>query len=601
MGKISILPDNLCNQIAAGEVVERPAAVVKELVENSIDARSRKISVILLQGGRKEIRVVDNGVGMSSDDALLALERHATSKIKTLEDLQSVESLGFRGEALPSIAAVSRFELLTKESEALSGVCIRVDGGILKDVREAGCPSGTMITVRDLFHNIPARRKFLRSVDTEMAHISDQFLRLSMAHPEIHFQLSHQGRLQYDFPSADNILDRAGQVFGTELAGKLMPFSMEAPRVNLHGLAGQPELQRANSRFLFIYVNGRPVWDRLLNRTVLSAYDTLMPKGRFPLVVLYLGLPPAEVDVNVHPTKREIRLRSPGDVLEAVRSTVRQTMERSGPQGGPGSFHHRMTARDGRFRFPVPGARESQVSIEDAFRGSPFQRASSPPAQLAAFPNALDCPEIHATDGADAEKAAGDGPSFSRLSVLGQLANTYILLESPDGLVLIDQHAAHERILFDRLSSSSPGEAGSQRLAQSLVLNLFPREAAMLRRHLEHLSRIGFEIEPFGGDSFMIHAVPTVLNFPAPDVIIREMLEAALEEEKSPRWDLLSSLAKTASCHSALRAGQKLQPEEIRSLLEQLDRTRAPVTCPHGRPLACKLTHSEIARLFKRT
>jgi len=329
LSRISILPDILCNQIAAGEVVERPAAVVKELLENSLDAGGRKISLALLQGGRKEIRVVDDGSGMSPDDALLALERHATSKIKAIEDLQAIRSLGFRGEALPSIAAVSRFEMVTREAASLSGIAIRMDGGTLKDVRETGCPAGTAITVRDLFYNLPARRKFLRSVDNELSHISDQVLRLAMANPEVHFRVMHQDRQLYDFPQVRDMGERAGQVLGTRLLAQLRPFVLETRSLKVHGLMSAPEVQRPGAGHLFIYVNGRAVWDRLLNRAVLSAYETVIAKGKYPVVVLFVEVPATQVDVNVHPTKREIRFRNPGEIMETVRQALRQALEGS--------------------------------------------------------------------------------------------------------------------------------------------------------------------------------------------------------------------------------------------------------------------------------
>ncbi len=367
MAKITILPDIICNQIAAGEVVERPAAVVKELLENSIDAGSRKISLTLVQGGRKEIRVVDDGAGMSPDDALLALERHATSKIRAIEDLQSIRSLGFRGEALPSIAAVSRFELVTRESEALSGVVIRLDGGVLKSVRETGCPAGTTVTVRDLFYNIPARRKFLRSVDNEFSHISDQFLRLSLACPEVHFRVSHQDRQVYDFPQVKDRIERAGQVLGTGVMAKLQPFSRESQLVRIHGLMSTPDLQRPGPGHLFAYVNGRAVWDRMLNRAILSAYETVIARGKFPVVVLFVEVPPALVDVNVHPTKREIRFRNPGEIMEAVRETLRQTLEGA----------------------PIPQTELYSTALPPCSHTVPFPEASMPTRHRSPSPAAL--------------------------------------------------------------------------------------------------------------------------------------------------------------------------------------------------------------------
>ena len=599
MAKIAILPDTLCNQIAAGEVVERPAAVVKELVENSIDAGSKKISVSLIQGGRKEVRVVDNGSGMSPDDALMALERHATSKLKSLDDLQSVKSLGFRGEALPSIAAVSRFELTTRETEALSGAFIRLEGGVLKDVRETGSPAGTAVTVRDLFFNVPVRRKFLRSVETEMANIADQFVRLSLAHPDIHFQLSHQGRTLHDFPKNKDYEQRIVQFFGAEAAGSLISFTAENPPYELQGFAGSPELQRANTKALFVYVNGRPIWDRLVNQSIIKAYDTLMPKGKFPLVVLFLKLQPTMVDVNVHPTKREIRFRSPGEVMQFVHTTIRSTLE----QSRPGRAQH--------INWPIPTASEKTFPrCSQSIRETQFglQPPLAPKVPVDVAPRQIGFPAgftggMSTNDSAAPVTASrpADEFFFSNLVILGQLANSYILLEAPDGLVLVDQHAAHERILYDRLTASQLSGPGRQRLARSVVLELFPKEAAILRRWTEKLVAIGFEIEPFGQQSFIIQAVPDILSHQSPDVLLREVIEKAEEEQQGPEWDVLAGLVKTASCHSAIRAGQKLQKEEIKRLLEDLDSTLISATCPHGRPVWHKFTHAEIARMFNRT
>jgi len=601
MGRITILPDTLCNQIAAGEVVERPAAVVKELMENSIDAGSRKISVILLHGGRKEIRVVDNGFGMSSDDALLALERHATSKIKTLDDLQSVESLGFRGEALPSIAAVSRFELVTREAEALSGSSIRIEAGILKDVRETGCQTGTAVTVRDLFYNVPARRKFLRSVDTEMANVADQFMRLSMALPQIHFQLLHQERMTYDFPAAQDHLQRVLQILGVGLKDAFSSFTLQSHPHEAFGFVGSPEVQRSSARSLFVYVNGRAVWDRLLNRSILSAYDTLLPKGKYPLVILFLKIPPSQVDVNVHPTKREVKLRSPGEIMDMVQSVVRKTLQESrSARGSYGGFLLKDARKRALFK-PAGGIQEIQVGIEDRFEPSFPGQTDYPSRQIGLPAGPTAALSREEAGRLVAESSFNDEFGYSKLPVLGQLANTYILLEAPDGLIMIDQHAAHERILYDQLSSAKLGEAGRQRLIRSVVLDLLPKEAAILRRWTDKLAEIGFEIEPFGQLSFSIRAVPVALTDYSPDALLREVLENAEEEQRDPNWSFLAGLAKTASCHAAIRAGQKLQREEIAHLLETLDHKVLSATCPHGRPLACKLTHGEIARLFSRT
>ncbi len=605
MGRIQVLPDSLCNQIAAGEVVERPAAVVKELTENSIDAGSRKIHVALRDGGRKEIRVVDNGCGMSHDDALLSIERHATSKIKDVHDLQAIRSMGFRGEALPSIASVSRFELVTREADSLSGTLVRVEGGILRDVRETGSPVGTLITVRDLFYNMPARRKFLRTVDTEMAHIADQFLRLALAHPHIHFQLLHQERSIYDFPPAKTPLARVSHVLGSDFSAKLCPFSLEADAIVVRGFVAPPDVQRPNAQSLFLYANKRPVWDRMLNRAILNAYESVIPKGKYPLVVLFLEIPPDLLDVNVHPTKREVRFRNPSDIMERVREAILRSLARYRPCSEPRSAQAPAWAREEQQPATPPFPRGVQVSFDSRPTGGAAVGIRPIP-DPGAFPvrSALEGTES-TLEGISPESVPVPTPpqaatGFSRLPVLGQVGNVYILLEAPDGLILIDQHAAHERILYDQFASRKEGIA-QQRLLRSVVLQLLPKEAATLRQWIPRLTQLGFDLESFGGQSFIVSAVPALLNDIPPDALIRDLLSAAHEEERNPNWNIAADLVKSAACHKAVRAGQRLKPEELQRLLADLDATVLPSTCPHGRPLWVKLTHADIARLFHRT
>jgi DNA mismatch repair protein MutL len=607
MGKITILPDTLCNQIAAGEVVERPAAAVKELMENSIDAGSRRISLALIQGGRKEIRIVDNGCGMSGEDALLAIERHATSKVRTVEDLSGVRTLGFRGEALPSIAAVSRFELVTREAGSIAGTHLRIEGGVIRGVKETGCPPGTLVIVRDLFYNVPARRKFLRTVDTELSYISDQFLRLALAHPSIHFQMLHGERTLYDWPGVRSHEVRVGQVLGPELAVKLRPVHSRLPSLVIRGLASPPDLQRAGSQMLYAFVNGRPVRDRTLNHGILSAYDSLLPKGKFPVVVLYIEMAPELVDVNVHPTKREVRFRQPGDVLDAVRRAIREGMEKSTAAVGIPTVRAPSAFPQSPPRAHPPGhlwGREDQSGLQDTPHAPVTQTALAPPLQIHAYSGEDPALEMDSPAPPDAFEGGphnrADEPRFSRCRPIGQFMNTYILLEDGDGLILVDQHAAHERILFNEISARTQREA-SQRLMQSVVFDLMPRQAAALRQWLPQLGETGFEIESFGGDSFVVQAVPVALSRMAPDLILRDLVEKLPEEETSPRIDLCTRLAQSAACHDAIKAGQKLHPEALRKLMEALDAACIASTCPHGRPVWVRLTAREIARMFQRT
>lgn len=602
MGKIKVLPDYLCNQIAAGEVVERPAAVVKELVENSVDASCQRIRVLVHKGGRSLVRVVDDGEGMSPEDALLALERHATSKIASVQDLQNIRSMGFRGEALPSVAAVSRLELITREKDAVFGVRILVEGGTIRTVDEVGCPPGTSVTVRDLFFNVPARRKFLRAVDTEAAHISDMFLRLALAHPELSWQLVHQDRTVHDFPKAASLHDRAYQVFGTALAKSLLPVDFHAEHGAIRGLVGPPELQRANARSLFLFVNKRPVKDALLTHAVLTAYDTLLPKGSYPFGILLLDVPPRLVDVNVHPTKREVRFRDPSLVLEMVRQALNEALASAMQASWARSFY--VSAASLNSTGKSTAAREGQSAL-----------SSSPQADLHAAARVQPQPEpvqltwLHRpmASPSDQEPFPPSPPfnssallGFSSLKILGQLACTYILLEAQDGLILIDQHAAHERICYERLRRTGPSPA-SQRLAPPQVLDLLPVEGDALKRWLPDLEALGFEVEPFGGGSFVIHAMPSVLKPVDPGLLLRRLVEKTPAEDRTPRLELLEHLAHTAACHSSVRAGQRLQTEEIRHLLAELDALELSATCPHGRPLWWKITLDQIQRFFHRS
>ncbi|WP_448384171.1 DNA mismatch repair endonuclease MutL [Desulfosoma sp.] len=599
MGKIKVLSDHLCNQIAAGEVVERPAAVVKELVENSVDAGARRIRVFLEKGGRALVRVVDDGEGMSPEDALLALERHATSKIATAEDLQAIRSLGFRGEALPSIAAVSRLEMITREKEAVSGTRIVVEGGTIRTVEEVGCPAGTSITVRDLFYNVPARRKFLRTVETETAHISDMFLRLALAQPDLYWQLAHHDRTVHDFPKAASLHDRVYHVFGAAVAKSLIPVDFQTEHAAVRGLIGPPELQRANSRSLFLFVNKRPVKDTLLTHAVLTAYDTLLPKGTYPFVVLFVDVPPRLVDVNVHPTKREVRFRDPPLVLDGVRRAMAQGLESAMKASWTRPFYASLESP--RPAAAAAAAAESRAGLQGMQPWTVSGPAARPEPVPMPWPNRL--PEGSPAGDAPREERPHEPtgpPAFSSLRILGQLACAYILVEAPDGLILIDQHAAHERISYERLMAGF-GSAGSQRLAPPVVLDLPPLEADALSRWLPEVQFLGFDIEPFGGGSFVIHAMPSVLKHTDPAALIRRLAETTPAEERTPRVGLMEKLAHTAACHASVRAGQRLNLEEMRQLLKDLDATRLSATCPHGRPLWWKITLDQIQRFFQRT
>jgi DNA mismatch repair protein MutL len=602
VGKISILPDILCNQIAAGEVVERPAAVVKELVENSIDAQSTRISVSLLDGGRREIHVVDNGCGMSPEDALMSIERHATSKIRSAQDLSSISSLGFRGEAIPSIAAVSRFELSTREHDALGGTCIKIEGGVLKDVRDKGCPSGTQVLVRDIFYCVPARRKFLRTAETELAYITDQFLRISLAHPRIHMQLLSKEKPVCEYPRCEKLIQRAAQALGSEIAKSMSPIGYEKNTVQVSGFLAPPDIQRTNSQNLFLYVNGRPVWDRLLQRAVLTSYEALIPRGKYPVAVLFVNIAPALVDVNVHPSKREIRFRNPGEVISVLRDALFEALSAIRPKS------HTFARPEGGFFEKSQGTPRVQTAFDrmsfvPEAAGFEAAESRSPYSYTGVFrssekmPDKGTPPEVNIYD--VPEPGKDEHRRFSNLNLIGQLANSFILLEAPDGLIIIDQHAAHERIVFNGLSKKA--STASQILTRPAIIDLMPKEAVLLKGILPSLREIGFDMEPFGGTSFAVHALPAILSGINPEEIIRDYLRYAEEECPATEGEILLGIARAASCHGSVRAGRRLKTEEIKSLLAMLDSADAPFTCPHGRPLSYKLTYEQIYRFFKRS
>lgn len=591
MTRVSILPEDIANKIAAGEVVERPASVVKELVENSIDARSTRISVSILKAGKKEIRVTDNGTGMTRDDALLAFERHATSKIHRTEDLDSIVTLGFRGEALPSIASVSRVKMITRTKDSDAGVQIIIHGGMLKDVREVGAPPGTTIIVRDLFYNTPARRKFLRTDKTEMNHISEQIVRLALAQPGIHFQLAHQGKILYDFTATRDSFTRASQVFGTRLITAGQEFSHESGSVKITGFVAPPETNRSTSHNIYTFVNNRFVRDNLLNRTILKAYGGLLPKDRYPMAYIMITLPPQEVDVNVHPTKSEVRFRNVTEVLTALHQGISGALEKLQKKGWdrPLAVLNGESKRDQSWR-EAP----SRYMSGDVAAYFDIQAGRPPEKEKGAYE-----PGRVPVAGSTSE-AKG---VFSSLEVIGQLGDSYILCGAPDGLVIIDQHAAHERIIYDSLLKKSSDEPlMSQLLLNPQPLDLLPGEAGMLSEILEHLRAVGFQLEPFGGNTYVIKAIPACTEGDDPVKLVHDLLSEALSGGwiKKEKGEIGIKLRQSMACKAAVKANSKLTKEEIISLLKKLDRTQNPTTCPHGRPLWWKITNEEIAKFFKR-
>jgi len=574
--KIILLPEGLASRIAAGEVVERPASAVKELVENALDAGASEISVWVEGSGISLIRVSDDGEGIASEDLPLAVERHSTSKLKSEEELFRIATLGFRGEALPSIASVSKLEIVSRIRREEVGTRLRVEGGKKGEPVAAGAPAGTTVEVRGLFYNTPARRKFLKSPATELGHICDVLNRMALAYPEVHWRLHHSGRILMDYVAVSRLEDRLPQVLGADIAGFMSPFFWERGKTTIHGFLSAAPHSFSSSRYLWTFVNRRFVRDRILIHAILQGYETLLMKGRYPGVVFYLEIPYHEVDVNVHPAKYEVRFRRQTEIHEAVTEAVREGL-----------------------RDKARGIRPSVD--EQRTEASPRVEEASLPYSGRAGGGALDSSLF----GLVAEKATGEQRRpgfFSSLEILGQLLECYLVCASSRGLVLIDQHAAHERVAFERMRHQlETEEVATQQLLIPQHLEVPAAEAVLLGQRLGVLERLGFTIEPFGPRTFAIKAVPALLPPGDYREAVLRMVGELAEVGKSGelRHDLEERLM-TIACHSVIRASRRLNKEEMRALLADLDGIDFATQCPHGRPVLFELTEEQLERLFKR-
>ena len=600
MAKIKILPEVLSNKIAAGEVVERPASVVKELVENALDAGSSRIAIEVEKGGRALIRVSDNGSGMSRDDALLATERYATSKIFNDRDLFAISTLGFRGEALPSIAAVSRFSLVTKDATSPVGTEIIVEGGTVKKVSDIGAPIGTMVSASQLFFNIPARRKFLKTESTEMGHIADTIAAFALGRPGVQFRLIHSGSLLKSWPAVVNPVDRVVDVLGKAIANDLHPIEFQDEAVAVSGWICSPRVTRSTSRGIYIYVNGRFVHDRVIQHALSEGYDTRLMKGQFPVAVLFINVPYDQVDVNVHPAKHEVRFAQQKKVHDAVAGVVAATLrlgsrsewvtaisaQRQPPEDTPRISEP--TIPYGRVNNEIPGKQLPVTSIEH-----PASKASW---SVAEIPLKAGHPDSRLQAPLWEEK------QFGNLRVIGQFHNTYVLCESASGLVLVDQHAAHERILYEQLKRRS---AASPKAAQKLIIpetiDLGYRESQILEKLIPDLNILGLEIEPFGGSTFVVKSVPALLENRAIQPLVVEIVEKLAEIGFAPGLEkAIDACLVLMACHGAIRANQLLSDQQITGLLKQLDECDHPFHCPHGRPTWIRWSLQTLEKSFKR-
>lgn len=646
MGRIRILTDQVANQIAAGEVVDRPASVVKELLENSLDAGARRIRVEVEAGGRKLIRIIDNGCGMVRDDALLAFERHATSKIRSSDDLLSIATLGFRGEALPSIASISRLELETRAADEDSGTRIEIAGGKILRVDDAGVPHGTTIAVRDLFFNTPARRKFMRAESTELSHVTALVTHYALAHFDKHFELHSATQTLLMAPPVSTPMERIYQIFGKEIHDQLLQMAAERPFdraglpepppwrrdedyappepgfLRVSGFISKPELQKLNRNSIYVFVNKRLIRDRLILHAVSEAYRNIMPPTSFPVILMFLEMPPHEVDVNVHPAKTEVRFRQQAQVHDFVRDSIRNTLMRARPSA---SFFAALTANANASPSlmpnisPMPGESEHEQenyrdsepppSAEDAER---FELAPPVPA-----PEAVNLPFAESgTRGAKNEPRHGcenqpfpeDGEppasldSLASLKPMGQLRESFILAVNQEGLWIIDQHVAHERVLFEKILRERETEkVQRQRMLMPMLIELLPQQMVMFASIAAELERNGFEAEPFGPRTIAIKAAPVGLEGNHLERMLVEVLEQAGEQSQSENMETMRTrIAASIACHAAIKVNMPLDPVRMEWLLAELAKTEHPTSCPHGRPIALRYSWRDIQRAFQR-
>jgi len=640
MGRIRVLSDEVANQIAAGEVVERPASVVKELLENSLDAGATDLRVEVAGGGRRLIRLSDNGSGMLRDDALLAFERHSTSKLSSAKDLLSIATLGFRGEALPSIAAVARLVLETRTAEEATGMRVEVAAGRMQRAQETGLPTGTQVTVRDLFYNVPARRKFLRSEETELAHIASLVTHYSLAHLDKSFLLLSDGRELLKVTPVERLRDRVYQVFGSRVLEELIDLGTRERRLEerpeqdqpavartyrLRGFVSRPQVQKSNRNSIFLFVNRRLIRDRLLMRALAAAFRNLMPPGAFPFALLFLECEHAEVDVNVHPAKTEVRFRRQSFVHDFVRDAIREALVESKPisalprpaQAQPATelpyseFSQRIQAQAWAEALPPapPAGALPQFTLRPLpgpaprldLGGEGIPVARHPPSETAALK--LPVPDTHGAFPADAmAEPAASMAELADLRPLGQIHESFIVAAGRDGLWIIDQHVAHERVLFEKLlAERAAGRLERQPLLMPLIVELTPAQEAEFRRIAEELAASGFEAEPYGGRSLAVQTAPAGVGPSDIEKLLFEILEVAERELRGASLeDVRRAVAASIACRAAIKINTPLDEKRIQWLLAALAATACPMSCPHGRPTALRYSLREILKGFHR-
>lgn len=618
MPPIRKLSQSLINKIAAGEVIERPASVVKELMENAVDAGATRIDVSVTAGGSEMIRIVDNGHGIEPNELPLAVASHATSKLATADDLFSVATLGFRGEALASIAEISRLSIRSRTPDSAGGAEIEVVGGEVSEVTPCGCPPGTAIEVRNLFYNTPVRRKFMRKAQTELGHISEAFTRIALPMPSIHFTLRHNDRLVFDLPAVTSWPERIGKLLGRQIAEALIAVESVDGDVRIAGYVAHPGQNRSNNRAQYVFLNGRHIRDRSLQHALGEAYRGMLMTGRFPIAVLALEMPVEMVDVNVHPTKLEVRFQDSGRIYSQLLSTLRtrflssdlSTRVETPDESDPSGAHD--DRRTERVRQQVVDWAKGEVEAWQPSSERFGDRTSDEPFRAGPFPAPLSLHRFEHSRVESVFEEPADAPSPPAAVPAGlggyraakaiQIHNRYLVSECRDGVMIIDQHALHERILYEQLRRRvEQGPVESQSLLVPEPVDLPPAEAAAAMEYQALLARLGLRIEPFGGDTILVSSYPAMLSRVGVPEVLRGLLEPLMAGGKEPdSRDLLDELLNTVACKAAVKAGDSLTPDEIDSLLEQRHLVDDPHHCPHGRPTALVFSREELDKKFKR-
>lgn len=602
---IHILDENTANKIAAGEVVERPAAVVKELVENAIDAGSSSIEIEIAEGGTSFIRVTDDGKGMSYEDAQLAVKRHATSKIRTAEDLAAIQSLGFRGEALPSIAAVSKFTLTSRLTEEPLATYIAINGGIIADIREAGAGCGTTITVSDLFFNTPARRKFLKTAAAESGHISDIVTKLALSHPQIAYKLISNQRLTFSTGGTGRLLDTIADIYGHKVTPEVLPVEFSSEGITITGYVAKPVLLKSSRQWQTFFVNQRVVNSRMLAKALDNAYFSLLPKNGHPLAIIAIEIAAEAVDVNVHPQKKEVKFSDDQKIYRAVYKAISSSLAAPGSPVQPAAAVRPEPATMLRPQFSGYSSQNAHKPVHTYITAGSAEKndgQSGAPAlwreETGAFAAAQKLIQQEAQLPGVSEPIAPD--NSCPLYPLGQIETCYIVAQGQDGLYIIDQHAAHERILYDRMSRAA-GRVPSQQLLVAQYLEFTKEDCELIVNNQDTLYQLGFTLEQVGPDTLRLMEMPVDIPLADAEPVLRQVLQLIGELHQPSPQELRHAYLQMAACRSAIKAGETLTMRQIQALLSELYTTDLPYTCPHGRPTIIRFGPDELAKMFKRT